>query len=62
MTLKVSNDEGMTWPKAWHTLYDARRGAGYSCLTRVDDDHVGVLYEGVRELYFMKFSIEELLR
>ncbi len=61
MTLKVSNDEGMTWPKKWHTLYDARRGAGYSCLTQVDDDHVGVLYEGVRELYFMKFSIDELL-
>lgn len=62
MTLKVSNDEGMTWPKNWHTLYDARRGAGYSCLTKVDDDHVGVLYEGVRELYYMKFGIEELLQ
>ena len=61
MTLKVSNDEGMTWPKQWHTLYDARPGAGYSCLTQVDDNHVGVLYEGVRELYFMKFSIDELL-
>ena len=61
MTLKVSNDEGMTWPKKWHTLYDARSCAGYSCLTQVDDDHVGVLYEGVRELYFMKFSIDELM-
>ncbi len=62
MTIKVSNDEGMTWPKKWHTLYDARNGAGYSCLTQVGDDHVGVLYEGVRELYFLKFSIEELLQ
>ncbi len=61
MTLKVSRDEGLTWPEPWHTLYDARTGAGYSCLTRVGDDHVGVLYEGVRELYFMKFSIDELL-
>lgn len=23
MTLKVSRDEGMTWPERWHTLYDA---------------------------------------
>ena len=62
MTLKVSKDEGMTWPKEWHTLYDARPGAGYSCLTQIDEDHVGVLYEGVRELYFLKFSIAELLQ
>lgn len=61
MTLKVSNDEGTTWPEKWHALYDVRRGFGYSCLTRVDEKHVGVLYEGVRELYFLKFSIEELL-
>ncbi|MGY8690429.1 MAG: exo-alpha-sialidase, partial [Verrucomicrobiales bacterium] len=33
MSLKVSRDEGMTWPESWHTLYDARPGAGYSCLT-----------------------------
>ncbi len=61
MTLKVSNDEGTTWPEKWHTLYDVRAGFGYSCLTRVDEKHVGVLYEGIRELYFLKFSIEELL-
>ena len=62
MTLKLSKDEGMTWPTKWHTLYDARKGAGYSCLTRIDEEHVGVLYEGVRELYFLRFSIDELLQ
>ena len=61
MTLKVSNDEGTTWPEKWHTLYDERAGFGYSCLTRVDENHVGVLYEGLRELYFLKFTVEELL-
>jgi sialidase-1 len=61
-TMKVSNDEGMTWPTKWHTLYDERPGSGYSTLTQIDDDHIGVLYEGPGELYFLRFSIDELLR
>ena len=60
-TLKVSNDEGLTWPEKWHTLYDARGGSGYSTLTQIDEDHIGVLYEGPGELYFLRFSIGELL-
>ncbi len=61
MTLKVSTDDGQTWPTRWHTLYDQRVGAGYSCLTRVDKDHIGVVYEGIRELYYLRFTIRELL-
>jgi sialidase-1 len=61
-TMKVSDDEGMTWPEKWHTLYDERPGSGYSTLTQIDDDHIGVLYEGPGELYFLRFSIDELLR
>ena len=61
MTIKLSRDEGASWPSALHSLYDERRGAGYSCLTRIDKEHVGVLYEGHRELYFLRFSIAELL-
>ena len=61
-TMKVSNDDGQTWPEKWHTLYDERPGSGYSTLTQIDDDHVGVLYEGPGELYFLRFSIDEFLR
>ena len=61
MTLKVSRDQGVTWPARWHTLYDQGAGFGYSCLTRIDNEHIGVLYEGVRELYFLRFSIAELI-
>jgi sialidase-1 len=61
MTLKVSSDEGTTWAANRHTLYDERKGSGYSCLTLVDEDHVGVLYEGRRELYFLRFPIAELV-
>ena len=50
----------MSWPDHQHTLLDERLGAGYSCLTRIDDEHVGILYEGIRELYFMRLPIDEL--
>ncbi len=60
MTIKVSNDEGKTWPKNWHTLVDERSTA-YSCMTQVDDDHIGLLYEAPGELYFVRYSIDELL-
>ena len=62
MTLKVSRDDGASWPASMWTLYDQRKGFGYSCLTRIDADHVGVLYEGVRELYFLRFPIRDLVR
>lgn len=61
MTIKVSFDEGKTWPVENNLLYHAGDCFGYSCLTQIDDKTVGVLYEGVRDLYFQKFAIEELL-
>ena len=60
-TLKLSKDEGMTWPEKWHTLYDERPGSGYSVLTPIGNDKIGVLYEGPGELYFLRFAIDELL-
>lgn len=62
MTLKLSNDEGMSWPEKWHTLYDVRPCAGYSCLSAVDDDRIGVLYEGPKHIYFLRFSLTELMK
>ena len=61
MTIKVSSDEGLTWPADRHTLYDRRKGLGYSCLAPVDDAHVGVLYEGLAELYFLRFPLADLV-
>lgn len=62
MTVKVSRDDGMTWPEAMHTLYDTRRCSGYSCLTPVGDERVGVLYEGANEMFFLRFPLSELVR
>ena len=36
-------------------------GYGYSCLTMVDEKTVGILYEGTKDLYFQKISVDELI-
>ncbi len=62
-TIQVSFDDGRTWPKSHHLLLDEGRGAGYPSLTRVDDQHVGIVYEGSQShLVFEKFSLDELLK
>ncbi len=61
MTIKASLDGGHTWPEAhWVELNEAQ-GFGYSCMTMVDENTVGILYEGVKDLYFQKVPVEELL-
>ena len=62
-TIQVSFDDGRSWPPSHHLLLDEGRGAGYPSLTRVDDAHVGIVYEGSQShLVFEKFSLAELLR
>jgi len=48
MTLKLSTDGGMTWPHAHHLLLDEGISAGYPSITMLDDDTLGVFYEGSR--------------
>lgn len=62
MTIKVSDDDGMSWPEGQHTLYDSRLLNGYSCLAPIGEDQVGVLYEGRTEIFFLRFSLEELAK
>ena len=63
ITIKASLDEGMTWPEQYHKLIHEPGCAGYSCLTKIDDDHVGILYEGGNTalLVFEKFRIDEII-
>lgn len=62
MTLKVSFDDGMTWPEANWVLLDEGRSRGYSCITRVDDEHIGVLYESSQaDMVFQKIPLSELV-
>lgn len=61
-TIQVSFDDGVTWPDSHHLLLDEGLGAGYPSLTRVDDDHVGIVYEGSQShLVFEKIALIDLL-
>jgi sialidase-1 len=62
MTIKFSRDQAQTWPEQWHLRYDSRRGAGYSCLAPAGPDHLGVVYEGQCELYFMRIPLADRFR
>ncbi|AEL27445.1 hypothetical protein Cycma_3733 [Cyclobacterium marinum DSM 745] len=45
ITIKVSNDDGLTWPDNQQILLDGQKGWGYSCLTKINEEEIGVLYE-----------------
>lgn len=62
MTIKLSWDEGMTWPKKHQILIDEGGGRGYSCMTSIDAQTIGILYEGSQaDLIFQKIDISDLL-
>ena len=61
MTIKASLDQGLTWPEEYQVLLNEKQGFGYSCMTMVDENTVGILYEGAKELYFQKVPVSELL-
>lgn len=61
MTIKASLDEGYTWPEELQVELFAPPGFGYSCLTMVDEKHIGIVYEGIKELYFQKIPVTDLL-
>lgn len=61
-TVQVSFDDGRTWPEKNRLLLDEGRGRGYPSISRIDDKHFGIVYEGSRaDLTFEKISLEELL-
>ena len=62
MTIKASTDGGLTWPENFQAELCETAGFGYSCLTMVDSETVGILYEGVKELYFQKVPLNEILK
>ena len=63
MTIKVSWDEGKTWPDDGHLLLDEGGGRGYPSLTSIDPHTIGILYEGSQaDLVFQRIKIEDLLK
>lgn len=63
MTLKVSFDDGKTWPSTHKILLDEWNGFGYSCITSVDEETIGVLYESSQaQIVFQQISLQDLLK
>lgn len=60
MTVKASIDDGKTWKTVM--LLDAGGSYGYSCLTSVCPNTIGILYEGSRaQMTFQRFPLKEVL-
>ncbi len=60
MTIKASLDGGLTWHEKYWTELNETDGYGYSCMTMTDGKTVGILYEGVKELYFQKVLVKDI--
>ena len=62
MTLKVSDDDGLTWDKLPQVKLYSDECFGYSCMSLIDNQYIGILYEGAGDLYFQKIPIDELIK
>ena len=62
ITLRASYDDGMTWKKSDSILLDQYKGWGYSCLTSVDEETIGILYESSQaQLVYQEVKLKEIL-
>lgn len=61
MTVKASMNLGETWSEH-DLLIDERRSFGYSALTKIDNNTLGLLYEGNRDLYFVRIPVSEVIK
>jgi sialidase-1 len=62
LTIKASLDYGETWLPANQVLVDQRPSYGYSSLVQLDEKTIGILYEGVGDLFFAKYPVTEILQ
>jgi sialidase-1 len=62
LTVKASLDLGETWLAANQLLVDERPSFGYSALTLIDENTLGLIYEGVRDLFFVRIPVSDVIR
>jgi sialidase-1 len=62
ITIKASPDTGLTWPKAHRLLLDEGAGAGYSCMSMIDAETIGILYEGSQaHMTFQRIKLKDVV-
>ena len=62
ITIKASLDGGVTWLPENQLLLDAGWGWGYSCLTMIDKETVGILYESsVAHMTFQAIKLKDII-
>jgi sialidase-1 len=60
MTIKMSTDGGLSWPYA--LLLDEFGSWGYSCMSMIDDETVGILYEGsTSQIVFQAVKLSDIM-
>lgn len=63
ITIKASVDGGHSFPKEYQVLLDEEFGWGYSCLTMIDEETVGILYESsVAHMTFQAVKLTDLIK
>ena len=63
ITIKVSTDGGMTWPLSNQVTLDEDEGWGYSCLSMIDKETVGIFYESsVAHMTFQAVKLTDLVK
>lgn len=62
LTIKASLDLAETWNPKNELLIDERKLYGYSALTKIDDKTLGFFYEGIRDLYFVRIPVDEIIK
>ncbi|WP_080905229.1 sialidase family protein [Parabacteroides sp. Marseille-P3160] len=63
ITIKASMDGGLTWLPENQLLIDEEHGWGYSCLSQVDKETVGILYESsVAHMTYQAFKLTDIIK
>ena len=63
ITIKASLDGGNTWKESNQLLLDEEYGWGYTCLTMIDRETVGILYESsVAHMTFQAVKLKDIIK
>ena len=63
ITIKISLDGGVTWLADHQLLLDEGENWGYSCLTMIDKETIGILYESsVAHMTFQAVKLKDIVK